>query len=102
MSGLRRVVGRPALVGDGAEPHLLLWAERRGERLDLQGVVVDKSRTTGAFSLGRLTVERWEPTFDGAAVARGDLRLLLPLRLERSPDDGVEAAVVTWPLRSLR
>jgi BNR repeat-containing family member len=103
LSGLRRVVGRPALVGDGREPLLLLWAERRDDhQLDLRGAGVDGQQTSGGFSLGRLGVPRWEPTFDGAAAAQGRLGMLLPLRRSPTSRDAASAAVVTWPLPALR
>jgi BNR repeat-containing family member len=101
--GLRRPAGRPALVGDGREPLLLLWAERRDDdELDLRAAGLDGPRTIGSFSLSRLGVGRWEPTVDDAAVASGRLRMLLPLRRAPGSRNGADAAVVTWPLAALR
>ena len=97
LSGLGRLAGRPALVGDGG-PLRLLWTERKGDQIDLRVAALDGRRATGAFSLGRLPVRQWEPTFDSAAAADGELRMLLPLRPTESSPDGAEAAVVTWPL----
>lgn len=101
LSGVDRLAGRPALTGDGVGPLRLLWTERTGDEVDLRVAGLDGGRTTGAFSLGRLPVRQWEPTFDSAA-ADGELRMLLPLRAAHPSRQAAAAAVATWARPALR
>ena len=96
------MVGRPALVGNGRDPLLLLWLNRAADdESDLRVARLAGAATTGSVSVARLPVSQWEPTFDSAAVGRGQLRMLLPLGPTLNGQPAAPGAVVTWSIPTL-